>query len=203
MDRGAWRATVYGFTKSRTRLKWLSMHVLLTLISSASFDFLNTAFAIIGMAHIFLVFNMLFLKKKIIYFNWRIINLQYYDGFCHVSVWIGHRRTYPLPPEWPPSLLPSLCRTTWGNSIETYVVLVAHLFLTLWDAMGCSPPGSSVHGKNTGAGGHFLLHGIFPTQGLNPGLPHCGQTLYHLSHQGSPEVYNLLLSLVWILLPHF
>jgi len=41
------------------------MHVLLTLISSASFDFLNTAFAIIGMAHIFLVFNMLFLKKKL------------------------------------------------------------------------------------------------------------------------------------------
>ena len=33
---------------------------------------------------------------------------------------------------------------------------------------------------------HFLLQGIFPTQGLNPGLLHCGQTLYHLSHQGSP-----------------
>ena len=27
---------------------------------------------------------------------------------------------------------------------------------------------------------------IFPTQGLNPGLPHCRQTLYCLSHQGSP-----------------
>ena len=37
-------------------------------------------------------------------------------------------------------------------------------------------------------GCHFLLHGIFPTQGLNPGLPHCGQTLYRLSHQGSPEL---------------
>ena len=33
---------------------------------------------------------------------------------------------------------------------------------------------------------HFLLQGIFPTTGLNPGLPHCRQTLYHLSHQGSP-----------------
>ncbi|KAM7227273.1 hypothetical protein CapIbe_021686, partial [Capra ibex] len=31
-----------------------------------------------------------------------------------------------------------------------------------------------------------LLQGIFPTQGLNPGLPHCRQTLNHLSHQGSP-----------------
>ena len=42
-------------------------------------------------------------------------------------------------------------------------------------------------GKNTGVGCHFLLQGIFPTQGLNPGLLHCRQKLYHLSHQGSPE----------------
>ena len=40
-------------------------------------------------------------------------------------------------------------------------------------------------GKNTGVGCHFLLQEIFLTQGLNPGLPHCRQTLYHLSHQGS------------------
>ena len=38
-------------------------------------------------------------------------------------------------------------------------------------------------GKNTGMGCHFLLQGIFPTQGLNPGLLHCRQTLHHLSHQ--------------------
>ena len=37
---------------------------------------------------------------------------------------------------------------------------------------------------STGVGCHFLLQGIFPTQGLNPGLPHCRQMLYHLSHQG-------------------
>ena len=29
----------------------------------------------------------------------------------------------------------------------------------------------------------FLLQGIFPTQGLNPDLPHCRQILYCLSHQ--------------------
>ena len=40
-------------------------------------------------------------------------------------------------------------------------------------------------GKSTGEGCRFLLQGIFPTQGLNPGLPHCRQMLYHLSHQGS------------------
>ena len=38
-------------------------------------------------------------------------------------------------------------------------------------------------GKNTGVGCH--LQGIFPTQGSNPGLRHCRQMLYPLSHQGS------------------
>ena len=41
-------------------------------------------------------------------------------------------------------------------------------------------------GKNSGVGCHFLLQGIFHTQGLNPGLPHCRQMLYPLSHKGSP-----------------
>ena len=40
-------------------------------------------------------------------------------------------------------------------------------------------------GMNTGVGSHSLLQGIFPTQGLNPGLPHCRRIRYHLSHQGS------------------
>ena len=35
-------------------------------------------------------------------------------------------------------------------------------------------------------GCHLLLQEIFLTQGLNPGLLHCMQILYHLSHQGSP-----------------
>ena len=33
-----------------------------------------------------------------------------------------------------------------------------------------------------------FLQGIFPTQGSNPGLLHCRQILYQLSHQGSPEI---------------
>ena len=40
-------------------------------------------------------------------------------------------------------------------------------------------------GQNTGVGSLSLLQGIFPTQGSNQGLPHCRQTLYHLSHQGN------------------
>ena len=38
-----------------------------------------------------------------------------------------------------------------------------------------------------GVGCHFLLQGIFPTQGLNPDLPHCKQILYHLSYEESLE----------------
>ena len=34
-----------------------------------------------------------FKKNIFIYFNWRIITLQNCDGFCHTSVWIGHRYT--------------------------------------------------------------------------------------------------------------
>ena len=53
--------------------------------------------------------------------------------------------------------------------------------------------------KNTGVGCHFLLQGIFPTQGWNLGLLHCRQILYQLSHQGSPITlvpgYHLLLVL--------
>ena len=40
-------------------------------------------------------------------------------------------------------------------------------------------------GKSTGVCCHFLLQGIFPSQGSNPGFPHCRQMLYPLSHQGS------------------
>ena len=39
-------------------------------------------------------------------------------------------------------------------------------------------------GQNTGVGSLFLLQGIFPTQTSNPGLPHCRQILYQLSHKG-------------------
>ena len=77
--------------------------------------------------------------------------------------------------------------------------LVTQSCPTLHDAMDCSPPGSSVHGdspgKITGVGCHALLQGIFPTQGSNPGLPHCRQILYRLSHQGSLRI------LEWVAYP--
>ena len=42
----------------------------------------------------------------------------------------------------------------------------------------------NVPGQNTGVGSLSLLQGIFPTQESNPGLLHCRQVLYQLSHQG-------------------
>ena len=41
--------------------------------------------------------------------------------------------------------------------------------------------------QNPGVGSLFLLQGIFPTQGSNPGLPHYRRILYQLSHKGSPN----------------
>ena len=40
--------------------------------------------------------------------------------------------------------------------------------------------------QNTRVGSLSLLQGIFPTQGTNPGLPHCRWILYQLNHKGSP-----------------
>ena len=50
-------------------------------------------------------------------------------------------------------------------------------------------------GQNTGEGSLSLLQRLFPTQGLNPGLPHCRQILYQLSHKGSPRI------LEWVTYP--
>ena len=68
-------------------------------------------------------------------------------------------------------------------------VLVTQSCPSLCDPMNCrllcawnSP------GQNTGVGSLSLLQGIFPTQGSNPGLPHCRWILYQLSHKGSPRI---------------
>ena len=84
-------------------------------------------------------------------------------------------------------------------------MLVIQSCPTLYEPLDCSLPGSSVHG---------ILHarilewaaispgGIFPTPGLNLGLLHCRQILYHLSPQGKQnndgwnQIEMYLLSLI-------
>ena len=59
------------------------------------------------------------------------------------------------------------------------------LFVTPWTTQSTDSPG-----QNTGVGSLSFLQGIFPTQGLNPGLLHCRWILYQLSHQGSPRILS-------------
>ena len=71
---------------------------------------------------------------------------------------------------------------------------------TLCDPMDCSPPGSSVHGISQARILEWVAtpssRGSSRTQGLNPHFLHCRQTLYRLSHQGSPGWSLLLLLLL-------
>ena len=69
-----------------------------------------------------------------------------------------------------------ISRSVVSDSLRPSGLYVAHQA-----PLPINPPG-----KNTGVGRRGLLQGIFLTQGLNSGLLHCKQTLYHLSHQKSP-----------------
>ena len=83
-------------------------------------------------------------------------------------------------------LITQSCPTLWYHGLSPTRLLYP------WDSPG----------KNAGAGCHSLLHGIFPTKGSKPDVPHYRQILYHLSHQGSPEIYwgiSFLMILYWSL----
>ena len=77
------------------------------------------------------------------------------------------------------------------ESLDVKVNFVAQSCLTLCDPHELYSPWNSP-GQDTGVGSVSLLQGIFPTQGLNPGLPHCRQILYQLSHKESPESLDML-----------
>ena len=65
--------------------------------------------------------------------------------------------------------------------------------VSLWPHGLYSPWNSP--GQNTGVCSLSLLQGIFPTQGLNPGLSHCSRILYQQSQKGSPRI------LKWVAYP--
>ena len=97
------------------------------------------------------------------------------------------------PHRWQPTRL--LCtRDSLGKNIGVGChFLLHHGLYSPWNSPG----------QNTGLGSLSLLQGIFPTQGSNQGLPHCGwggkvgwgRILYQLSHQGSPRI------LEWVAYP--
>ena len=98
-------------------------------------------------------------------------------------------------------------RGSFQRRDQTWVSCIAGGFFTIWatreapqsrsDQISRSVVSDSLRphglyspwnspGQNTGVGSLSLLQGIFPTQGSNPGLPHCRWILYQLSHKGSP-----------------
>ena len=81
-----------------------------------------------------------------------------------------------VPREFPGSLKESEINCSLLSHVQLFVTpwTIAFQALSPWDSPG----------KNTGMGCHFLLQGIFLTQGLNLGLPHCRRILYCLNHQG-------------------
>ena len=83
---------------------------------------------------------------------------------------------YPSKIWWKRRVFKELCEQTESCSV---------VFGSLWPHGLYSPWNSP--GQNAGMCSCSLLQGIFPTQGLNPGLPHCGWILYQLSHQESPR----------------
>ena len=74
---------------------------------------------------------------------------------------------------------------TWKWKLQSYPTLRPHGLYSSWNSPG----------QNTGVGNFSLLQGNFPSQGSNPGLPHCRQILYQLSHKGSPKI------LEWVAYP--
>ena len=126
-------------------------------------------------------------------------------GFSRQEYWSG--LPFPSPVDHILSELSSMTCPSWvaphsmahrfielDKAVIQLISLVCLCLVTqpLCDHVDYSPPGSSVHenapDKNTRVGYQALLQGIFPTQGLNPGLLHCRQFLYYLSYQGSPTI---------------
>ena len=94
----------------------------------------------------------------------------------------------------------SLHTQALASVLQAFFSLLSHSVMSdFCNSMVYSPPGSFVHGdspgKSIGVGFHALLQGIFPTQGSNPGLLHCRQIFYHLSHQGNSWI------LEWVAYP--
>ena len=62
------------------------------------------------------------------------------------------------------------------------------LFVSPWTVAHLALLAMGILGKNTRAGCHTLLQGIFQPRESNPGLLYCRWILYRLSHQGSPRI---------------
>ena len=93
-----------------------------------------------------------------------------------------------------------LLATGWQGQVMMHLPVK---LLRKWKSLSCvwlfvthglySPWNSP--GQNAGVGSLSVLQKIFPTQGLNWGLPRCGKNLYQLNHKGNPRI------LEWVVYP--
>ena len=120
------------------------------------------------------------------------------ENTCHLAVitllplpMVNPEETLRIQDYRPPgscavlSLVLQSCPTLWPHGLQP-----ARL-LCLWN----SPV------KNTRVGIHSLLQGISQTQGSNPGLLHCRQIPYRLSHQGSPQIAEVHIKEIILMIP--
>ena len=119
------------------------------------------------------------------------------DRTCGNTVYIRKRHSC-LQMGRPHSRVNSLGEKVYGNACPLSPIVgkkesrkvksLSHvwLFATPWTVAYKAPLSMGFSRQEYWSGLPFL-QGIFLTQGSNPGLPHCRQTLYHLSHQGSPR----------------
>ena len=118
------------------------------------------------------------------FFCWFYLSLIYLDSIFMCDVIKGYNFLFSL------TLCTRFDLCCW---ISVFVCLVAQSWLTLCDPMGCSLPGSSVHGASPGKNTEWVAmpssRGVFPLERWDPGLLHCKQILYWLSHWRSPFLY--------------
>ena len=121
----------------------------------------------------------------------------YVHGLEDLMFWRWH-----YSPNWSINLMRSLSKLTAESSAETDKLILKVTWNAKWkwsESRSVVSDSLQPHGlyiswnspdQDTGVGSLSLLQGIFPTQGSNPGLPHCKQILYQLSHKGSPMQCN-------------
>ena len=96
-------------------------------------------------------------------------------------------------------VLDSFVSVLWGQPLSCVWLFVAPILVPEptycyhWDTI-CP---WDFPDKNTGAGSHSLLQGIFLTQELNLGLLRCSQILYRLSYQESPQKHIVRINLLF------
>ena len=128
-------------------------------------------------------------QKKKIYFCF-IDYSKSFDCVDHNKLWKILRNGNTRPPYLTPKT--PVCRSR-SNKVKVKSLSHVRLFATPW-TVACTrlllhqaPPSIGFSRQEYWSGLPFPSPGNLPDQWSNPGPPHCRQTLYHLSHQGSPR----------------